>query len=240
MPRALDIAKQISNDISTDHTELLHDNDLFSTFGSVYSLPEETFKTKNIIICFIIYAYSPESLWLDIRKDRVDNKTRILKNLGAETNAQIFKDVVSSNNEQTSIAVFNFLEDLKDWRWKQIFALLDFSARVLRRASEKTDDEKEWNELDKEGQKHTLKEDVDIEKILKSEKDKGSLMDMAEEKRRKADKLIEEIRKDFVSTDNATQQDFKFNFTDTSKKKDILSWSEFIKERNEKRKATLK
>ena len=90
--------------------------------------------------------------------------------------------------------------------------------------------------MNKEGQKETLTEEIDIEKILKSEKEKGQLMDMAEDKRRKADKYIEEIRKDFVATDHATQQEFGFQFTESVKKKDIYSWSEFIRDRNEKKK----
>ena len=239
MPRAIEIAKQISSDLSADHTELLHDNNLFSIFGSVYSLPEETFKTKNIIVCFIAYAYSPDSLWLDLKKDRFDNKKDILSNLGAEVNAKIFKEVLNSSNENVGISVFNFLEDLKDWRWRHVFDLLDYASRVLAIARRKTDDERTWEEVDKNQQKHTLTEEIDVEKILKSEKEKGALMDLAEEKRRKADKFIDEIRKDFVATDHATQQDFGFMMSETAKKKDILSWSEFIKERNERKKVAV-
>jgi len=202
----------------------------------VYLLPKETIKNKNIIVCFIIYAYSPESLWLDLRKDRLENKTRILTNLEAEINAKIFKETLNNSNEKIGIAIFNFLEDIKDWRWRQIFGLLDYASRVLSIALRKTEEEKSWEEIDSNSQKQTLTEDVDIEKILKSEKDKGALMDMAEEKRRKADKLIEEIRKDFVATDHATLQDFGFMMSETSKKSDILSWSQFIKERNERKK----
>lgn len=239
MSRTIEIAKQIANDLLTDHTELLQDNNLYSVFSSVYSLPKETLKTKNIIVCFIIYAYSPDSLWLDLKKDRLDNKLKILGNLDAEVNAKIFKELLNNSNDNIGISIFNFLEELKDWRWRQIFGLLDYSSRVLSIALKKTEEEKSWDELDKNQEKQTLTEEIDIEKILKSEKDKGALMDMAEEKRRKADKLIEEIRKDFVATDHSTQQDFGFMMSETSKKKDILSWSEFIKDRNEKKKMTL-
>lgn len=239
MSKVTELAKLLSNNLSADHTELLQDNDLFSTFSSVYSLAKETIENRNRIVCFIIYSYSPESLWLDLKKDRAENKIRILNNLGAEVNAKIFQSTLSNSDEKIGISIFNFIESLKDWRWRQIFGLLDYSSRVLSIALRKTEEEKQWDEIDSNSQKHTLTEDVDIEKILKSEKDKGALMDMAEEKRRKADKLIDEIRKDFVATDSATQEDFGFQFTESAKKKDILSWSEFIKEKNERKKKVI-
>ena len=45
--------------------------------------------------------------------------------------------------------------------------------------------------------------------------------------------LIDEIRKEFVTTDTATQSDFKFIFTDTAKKRDILSWRAWIRQLND-------
>jgi hypothetical protein len=60
---------------------------------------------------------------------------------------------------------------------------------------------------------------------------------MSIDKRKQVDILLREIKTEFVSTDSATQADFGFNFTDTTKKRDILSWSDFIRSKNEKKKA---
>jgi hypothetical protein len=66
-------------------------------------------------------------------------------------------------------------------------------------------------------------------------KDKGILIQQSIDAKNNAENILNEIRKDFVATDDAVQKDFAFSFTDTAKKKDVLSWRAFIKDRNLKK-----
>src|SRR5690606_19314881 len=150
---------------------------------------------KNRIICFIIYAYSPHSLWLDLKRDRIENKMRILESLGANIKKDIFQQTISNSHEIVQMSVFNFLEEIKDWRWPTIFNLLEFSSKMQRFATEETAEEKKYQKKDKDGETHNITEEIDIKVIANVNKEKGNLLDQAIAKRREADKLLEEIRK---------------------------------------------
>lgn len=217
---------------------MLEEINLHSTFGAIYSMKDIPIEDQNRIICFIIYAYSPESLWLDIKKDRIDNKKKILESLGANTASSLYQKIIYNSEDIVGMCIFNFLVELKDWRWSMIYSLLEYSSRQQRFATEDTAVEKTWDELNKEGQKETLRQEIDISDILKINKDKGSLLQLSIEKRLQADEMIESIRKDYMNTDAATQSDFGFQFTDTSKKRDIMSWRTFTKERLERKKVS--
>jgi len=235
MTKAIDLSKEIIKDISKDWMQELEDRNLHFIFGAIYNIPELPIEDKNRIICFIILAYSPGSLWLDLNRDRYDNKKRILDSLAANTNEEIYKNIITGKNDIIGMCTFNFLEELKDWRWPIVFNLLDYSAKMQRFANKDTETEKSWDEINKEGNKETLTEELDLEKIAKINKEKGNLLQQSIEKREQAEKMLDQIRKDFLLTNEATQADFDFKFSETSKKVDILSWRTFIKQRNEKK-----
>jgi len=235
MTKAIELSKKVIKDFSNDWLQELENNNLHFTFGAIYNIPSLEIEDKNRIICYIILAYSPESLWLDLQRDRHDNKKRILDNLGANINEPIYKSIFTDSNDIIGMCVFNYLDSLKDWRWPAIFNLLDFSSKMQRFASKETESEKSWDELTKDGQKQTLTEDLDIEKVVKVNKQKGELLQLAIQNREKAESLLEQIRKDYLNTDVAVKSDFGFSFTDTAKKRDILSWRTFIKELNSKK-----
>lgn len=234
MQKAVEIAIKISKDFEANWLEELENYNLHKIFSAVYNGPEEL-KEKNRIVCYIIHSYDPDSRWLDLRKDRTDNKIGILTNLDADVKSDLYQGIINNKNEPVNISIFSFLEELKDWRWKQVFNFLEYSSRISRFAAMETDDEKRYEKTAKDGQIEKYTEEVDISIIARVNKEKGLLIDQAYEARKKANDLIEQIRKEFVSTDNAVQQDFEFSFSDTSKKKDVLSWREYIRERNERR-----
>lgn len=238
MQKAIDLAIKISKQLDKNWLPELEENDLHKTFQSVYTI-NQNIENCNRIVCFIVYAYSPESLWLDLKKDRLENKTRILNNLDADISLKIFEEILCNNNEAVGISIFEYLELLKSWKWRAIFDLLDYSAKMSRFASQETESEKSFDKLNKAGEVKKITEEIDVDVLVKVNKEKGALLDQSIAKRKQADTLLEEIRKEFVVTDHATQSDFNFNFTDSSRKKDILSWRNFIKERNMKKQSTL-
>jgi hypothetical protein len=235
MQKALEIAKRIKNDLSADWLSLLDDYNFNSEFGAIYSMQLDI-EDKNRIICYIIYAYDPDSLWLDFNKDRLANKMKILESLAADTRLPIYQEVVYGSNDRVGMCIFNFLENLKTWEWRTVFELLDMASKIQRFATDETEDERSYQKMNKEGELKTITSEIDITTLVKAYQGKSDLLDQAIEKRKKADVILADIKKNFLSTDIATQSDFGFTFTDTAKKRDILSWSFFIRGRNEKKK----
>ena len=230
MQQSIELAKKITKDYSKDWSSEIEDAGLHKVFQPVYGL-KQPIEVRNKIVCFIIYSMSPDSGWLDLKKDRYENKKKILSHLDADVSKKIFLDVLEKRNEMVSIATFNFLEELKDWRWGAVYDYYDFSARLFRFASEKTEEEKVSEKKikgSKDGEKEIITEGLGIEIVAKIEAQKGLLLGDAVKKRREGDALLAEIEKDFVTTDHATQSDYSFKFSDTSKKKDVLSWRTFI------------
>jgi len=231
MSKEIDLAKLISKDTSIEYKDLIYEYNLPDTLSNIYSIASGIHEA-NVLICFIIYAYSPDSLWLDLKKDRLENKLKILRNLNADINSELVQSVINGDNEIAGIAIFDFLEELKSWRWRTIFDLLDYSSRMSRFATQVTEAERKYQKINKDGEVKDVKEELDIDVISKVNKEKGMLLDQSIAKRKQADILLEEIRKEYVTTDQATQADFGFMFTDTAKKRDILSWREWIDEVN--------
>lgn len=235
MTKAIDIARKISKDLEKNWLSELEEINLYNTFSVIYR-ENLTISNANAIVSFIIYAYDPDSPWMDLRKDRYENKSKILSSLGLDEKSDLFKSIVHGSNEKINDAILYYLEDLTNWRWPTIYSLMDYHSRMIRFANQKTEEEKKFDVEKKDGEKETLTEDYAIDKIAKVNQQKGELLQKAIESRKKADELLDEIRKEFVNTDHSTQTDFGFAFTDTAKKKvDILSWREFIKNRNLKK-----
>lgn len=235
MQKNIDCAKLIFLSIDENHKQYLEDNNLKDTFSGIYKMGFSQTE-ENRLICFTIFAYDPDSPKLNIQKDRYENKYQILKGLGGAVDSTTMQHILTGENEQYNMVVLNYLETLTNWKWIQIFSYLEYHSKMIRFANEKTDSEKSFK-VDKEGMK-TVTSEYDIEVLTKVAKEKGNLLIQAQEARNKAELLLEEIRKEFVVTDNATQQDFGFSFTETAKKRvDILSWRAFIIERNENKKA---
>jgi len=232
MGKATDLILKISKDTTKNWREELWQYDLLRIFEPVLSNNEKTLSDKNKTICYIVYAYDPDSGWIDLKKDRIDNKTRVLMNLDANIKDQYYADIIANKQDETNTAIFNFLEELKDWRWRSVFDLLDFASKMSRFAATETDEEKSFTKKKGE-QEETRTVDVGIEIITKVNREKGNLIQQSLEARKTANELIEQIRKEYVVTDNATQQDFGFAFSETTKKKDPLKWRSFIKDLEE-------
>jgi len=212
--KAIEIAQKMYKNLGENHTLLLEENNLHSIFGSIYNgLPKVAWEDKNRIVCYIIFAYDPASGWLNLQQDRLANKIVILNNLAADHKSVLYSEILSNSNDVVSMCIFNFLESLKDWRWQKIYNLLEFANRIQ-------------GIVDKD------ENTEDIELLVKINKGKGALLEESIEKINKAHELIRQIQKDFVSTDNATQQDFGFQLTAESKSNKLLSWRQWIRQVN--------
>jgi len=218
MQLAIECAKVLSESPDTNHLQHLKDTDLYNVFKGIYKL-DITNREANLIVAYIIYAYDPDSLRLNIRKDRYENKQEILSSLGLTYESELLRDIIYNENDVVTNSVTLYLEKLTDWRWPTIYSLLDYHSSMIRFTSQKTETEKKYDKVGKDGSTQTVTKDYDMEAISKVNIQKSDLLKKAVESRETADKLLEEIRKSFMVTDTATQQDFGFTFTETAKKR---------------------
>lgn len=236
MNKAIEAARVLVKNPETNHLDYLKESNLFNCFEGIYKL-NITANDANLISAYLIYAYDPDSLKLDIRKDRWENKVEIFLSLGLKTENDIVQQILSNENEDFNNCVLQYLEKLTNWRWPTIFSLLDYHSNMIRFANQKTEEEKSFDKMNKEGEVKTLTQSYDIDLIAKVNIQKSEIFKRAVEARKTADELLEDIRKEFMVVDTVTQADFSgFTFTETSKKKiNILSWREFIKKLNEEK-----
>ena len=238
MNRAIEIATIISKSPDNNYTDTLKEYNLYNTFQDIYSL-NLNLEQLNLLVAFIIFAYDPDSLRLDIRKDRFDNKVDIMLSLNIDTNEEIIQPILTNENETFNHCVLNYLEKLTNWRWPTIFSLLDYHSSMIRFANQKTESEKRFDKVTKDGEVKEVIQEFDIEAISKVNIQKSDIFKRAIEARQKADELLDDIRKEFMPTDTVVQQDLGFTFTETAKKKvDIYSWREFIRTVKEKKLAS--
>lgn len=235
MNKAIEAARTLSKSPESNHLDYLKEANLFNCFEGIYKLNVNV-ETANLVVAYLIYAYDPDSLKLDIRKDRYENKVEILISLGLDINSEIVQELLTNGNEDFNNCVLVYLEKLTNWRWQTIYSLLDYHSNMIRFANQKTEEEKSFDKMNKEGEVKTLSQSYDIDTIAKVNIQKSDIFKRAIEARKNADELLEDIRKEFMPTDTVVQQDFNFTFTETSKKKvNILSWREYIKGLNEKK-----
>jgi len=235
MIKSIEACRKIMKSPDSSGYPILNEINLHTIFETVYEM-KYSLPVINSIVSFVIYAFDPDSHWLDFKKDRIENKIRIIEGLGQSKDKEPFNKILNGTDDKINEVILSYLINLTDWRWQTIFTLLDYHAKMIRFVQDKVDSEKSYDAFDKDGQKHTLTEEIDLDKITKVNKQKGELLDQAISARKKADDLFSEIRKDFVAVDIATQSDLNFTFTETAKEKiDILSWREFIKDRNRKK-----
>lgn len=236
MIKYIDVCKKIIKNPLESGFPLLKEVNLHTVFEPIYDM-NISLRRMNTLVCYCVLAYDPDSSWLDIKRDRYENKVRIIEGLDGRVSE--YEKVISGQDEEINDVIFNYLIALTDWRWTTTFTLLDYHSKMIRFVQENVDSEKSTDAFNKDGQKVTLTEDIDLDKLTKVNKQKGELLEQAINARKKADDLLGEIRKDMVVTDTATQNDFGFLFSETAKEKvDIMSWRQFIRQRNEKKNST--
>lgn len=214
MTKAVEAAKKISKSLEENHLDYLRDLNLHKIFEPVFKL-NYSIETCNTIVCFIIYAYDNNSNWINLNADRLSDKHTILKGLNADINDQNYSDIISQKVVEVNDVIIDYLVTITNWKWRTILSCFDFHAINTKAATEPTVSQ---DELDK----------------AKINKAKGELLKESIRQREVGENLLLEIKKEYVKTDRATQQDFSFEVTD-EKHIDPMSWRQFIKDRNEKK-----
>lgn len=217
MQKALELVKIISKQLDKNWLPELQEINLHKTFEPVYRL-EYNIITLNTLVCAIIYSYDNESQWIDLKWDGFTINKHILEGLNADINEEIFKEFIELKNQVILYTIGSYLDLLADWKFVTARKQIDFHAKYIRESEP------------------MFATDFDVDKKIKARENIGKLIREAISQRLEADKLLEQINKEYVKTQHRVQQDFNADYVQSSidfleppVKKDILSWRQFVK-----------
>lgn len=225
MIKAIELSRQISKDLEKNWLPELQEYGLFKTFEPIYKL-NNSIGVLNTLVCGIISSYDPDSKWIDLKNDGYSINRNILFNLSADLSLEIYEEFCTQSNEDICECIGNYLDLIKNWKFVTARRMIDFHSKTMM-------------------QKEPDLKDVDEDKKPKVRENMSRTIREAVLQREAADRLIEELNKEYVLTLERTKQDFGADYIQKSLemleepavKSDIMSWRAYIKDRN-KRKAT--
>lgn len=239
MKDAVELSKKISKNLDKNWMPDFEDINLHKIFAPIFSLNHNII-TINSICCYIIFAYDNDSSWLNLKQDRLENKTRIANSLNADT--KIFQDIIENGNELVNDVIAEYLTSQATWKWQHIMSQLDYYINTMKFVKQKTEEEKTIEKMNKDGEVKSITSEYEIDTLAKVNKLKGELLKSALEAREDADRLLNEVKKEFVQLEHAVQGDFAFSITE-EKNINPESWRDFIKvtlPKMKEKKATVK
>jgi hypothetical protein len=240
MKAAIELARKMSKQLDKNWLPEFEEINLHKIFQPIFSLPHNIL-TLNTISCYCIFAYDNDSSWLNLKQDRLENKMKILRSLTDDCNSELLRSISENENEVINDVIAEYLTSQATWKWKHIMSQLDFYTNTMKFVNQRTEEEKTIEKMNKEGEVKSLTTEYDVDVLAKVAKLKGELLKQAQEAREDADRLLSDIKKEFVQLDHAVQSDFGFELTD-EKKINIESWKDFIRytlpKLKEKQKAT--
>lgn len=211
----------LKSDIEGDWSQALEELNILQDIQPIYKLPIVD-KVKNTILSFIILAYDNDSHWIELHKDRLDNKIKIMKRLGSNADEEPFHSVIYGTHTQTQELVSWLMIYQRDWRWDSAMAYFDYHAEIMKFSGVRTPDKEQVS--NKEGQ--LVNEDIDIDKIVAANIKKGELIKKAIEMRLLGEAILKELQKEYVTVDTALEKEGRTKLTETV---DIMKWEHAVR-----------
>lgn len=234
----LELIRDLLGDINSDWEDRLREINAFLEFEPIYKLPYKE-SEKNKIVAFIILAYDYQSAQIDVRRERSEDKARILKNIGLDSSSELFKSIVTGEEDIINECGFNYCMSRKNWKFRSALQLIEQSEEGMKYARSRTDEYLIEEEATKEGQILQLKKYLDQGEVAKVKLQKMSVQEKALENRRKADNLIEEIKKEYAPIEKAIEDEYDFAITN-SENFDVECWADYVRKRNFNREKQIK
>jgi hypothetical protein len=165
-------------------------------------------RISNTIFSYIVFAYHNSSKWLDLHKDRNDNKNEIMASLAGisyQTEDAYCKAIIGIDEPFNSI--IEWVIDMQmDRRWKQIMADFEYHSNAQ-----------------------------NISKFARGAKDMtdaGRMLSLAEVRLESATKLLEILRNENVKLDSALTKENRNKLTERTNS-NFMSWENFIRRRDD-------
>jgi hypothetical protein len=233
MQKNIELAKKIYKEPETNWLSHLEDLNLLIIFKPIYTF-NYRIEVINKIVSFIILAYDNNSEWIDIKKDRYQNKISIIEGIGADPRSELFNKIISDQDDEVKEVILKYLIHQTDHRWQEIMSLLDYHSKTILFCNRKTDDKFLVGTSINKETKEEIKEYeyLDPREVSKINNEKGDLLEKAVRARKTADELLKSIETDYQKIDYITQSEFGFQFTEI-KKYDITSWEQRLRKRKQ-------
>lgn len=202
MDKLLTTIQSLKQDLEADWRNTLDNIGLWPSVQILYK--DFTNWHANVILTFIVLAYHRESGWINLHKDRQENKDQIMLDIGgigALQDEELEKACRGSCD--TTMCVVRWLMDYqKDWRWLTIEQCFAFHSEIMH--APRSDDHKK----------------------------RGQAISEAIDKRREGDKLLKEIQQEFIAVDSILEAEGLPKITDEGSGPG--SWEEFLRRRKNK------
>jgi hypothetical protein len=179
-----------------DELELMN---VYEDVEPLYNIKDKGYN-PNVALAFIILSYDRRSEWIQIHKDRIENKTKIMQTIAGLScmSVERYANIVKGKDDAANQVISWFLDYQKDWRWKTIVRCFEYHSTVMNMP-----------------QMGTSKDTLDI----------GRCITEAVNKRKEGEKLWKEIKTEFVNLDTILEQEGKHKITENI---DFMSHEQFI------------
>jgi hypothetical protein len=173
---------------------------IFTDIQELYS--EISIHDANAIFTFIVMAYHNESKWIDIHKDRLENKKKIMTTILGEwaLGEELFADVIYGRYPVANTITNWLLDYLKDWRWTAIEALNTLQALSA----------------------ESVRNSANVDDLLA----KSKALSAGIKGRQESERLLSQIQEEFITTDHALEMEGQVKLSDRISGN--TSWEEFI------------
>lgn len=226
MKNYLELAKKIQSDPEENQLSILEEHNLKEIFTPVYKL-NQPILTLNSVVAYIILAYTNGSPWLDLNKDRLQNKISIVQGLKIPID-EFIQGIIDGENTTINSVISAHLQDQASWEFQQAASYLDSHQRLVKFANEKVEIGFTTEVMNKDNNIVKLFTEYSAENITAAHEKKAKLLAVAHDNRVKASELIAKLKGDYVQLDHAVQQDFGFSIVE-ERRIDPTSWRHFIK-----------
>lgn len=205
MDKVITLITTLTNKLENDWKPQLEAINIYDDVAVLYENYDNYI--ANIMLAFIVFAYHKESPYLDLHKDRLDNKKGILQSLAGDA-ALDHEDLKKAISDEQAIAVGLvidwLMEYLKDWRWKTIEACFTYHAKAMEM-----------------GKAASALEDP---KVVK---ERGLLLNQGISARLQGEDLLKEIQIDYMPLDTIMELENKQKIT--KRLSGMASWEEALR-----------
>jgi hypothetical protein len=213
--KILETMYRLMHKLEDDWTEELERLNIDDDVAPLYSAPgvEGNTLTGNIILCYTVLAYDNGSSFLEPHKDRWENKKKIMVKLAglSAMTIDLYKKVISNEHTQSFDLATWYLNYQKDWRWSNYITLLEYHSMAETMSKKGALDAQEGIQI-------------------------GKMLEISEKRRERADTLLEEMQKEFLSLDTACEKEGRPRVTDMDNT-NFMSYENYLNNKKNKQEA---
>lgn len=199
MDKLLTTIHSLKQDLEADWRNSLDNIGVWTSVQILYK--EFTNWHANVILTFVVLAYHKDSGWINLHKDRQDNKEQIMQDIGG-IGALLEEELeqACAGSCDTTMCVVRWLMDYqKDWRWLTIETCFAFHSRIMHAAGGEDD------------------------------RKRGQAITEAIDKRREGEKLLKEVQQEFLSVDTILEAEGLPKLTEENSGPG--SWEDYLRKR---------